>query len=288
MRRLLRGVGITVLGLTAVAIGAYAVVYALSERMLRRTYALPTVAVAIPTDPESIREGHRLATIHGCVDCHGKNAEGALLFDDPKIARIVAPNLTAAVRRYSDAQLAIIVRNGIRPEGRTVVVMPAEAFAPMCDEDLGRIIGFLNRLPAVPGPDPSVSIGPLGRIGLVSGKFKTVAQLVADAMPPPAADSTEAEPGRYLARTICAQCHGTHLRGAANPAFTSPDLRVVAAYSPEAFARLLRTGVGLGDRQLGVMSAQARNNLSYLTDREIAALYVYLHALPQAAREQRH
>jgi len=32
------------------------------------------------------------------------------------------------------------------------------------------------------------------------------------------------------------------------------------------------------------MSTQARNNLSRLTDAEIAALYSYLHAMPEAAR----
>ena len=32
------------------------------------------------------------------------------------------------------------------------------------------------------------------------------------------------------------------------------------------------------------MGAWARNNLSQLTDAEIAALYSYLHAMPDAAR----
>jgi len=56
------------------------------------------------------------------------------------------------------------------------------------------------------------------------------------------------------------------------PEFTSPDLRVVSAYDPEAFTRLLRAGIALGGRQLGVMSEEARNNLAQLTDPEISAL----------------
>lgn len=206
------------------------------------------------------------------------------MFDDPKIARVVAPNLTAAVRRYTDAQIAVIVRNGLRPDGRSVVVMPAEAFMGLTDADLGRIVAFLKSSPPLPGPGPDISIGPLGRLGLVTGKFNTAAELVATAVPPPAAASTETESGRYLARTICAACHGTSLGGDSNPDFTSPDLRVVASYPPEAFARLLRSGIALGDRELGIMGAQARNNLSHLTDPEIAALYSYLHAMPEAGR----
>jgi len=284
MWHLLRWIGIAVGSLVGLSIAGYAVVYGLSERILRRTYEVPAVVLTIPTDPDSIREGRRLATVRGCFhDCHGTEAEGHVLFDDPMIARIVAPNLTAAVRQYSDAQIAVIVRNGVRPDGRSLLVMPAEAFTGMTDADLGRIIAFLKSLPLVSGSGPSVSVGPLGRLGLVTGKFKTVAQLIADAVPPPEATDQEAQLGRYLARTVCAECHGTSLRGASNPDFTSPDLRVVASYSLEAFTRLLRTGTALGERELGAMSRQARNNLSQLTDSEIAALYSYLHAMPESA-----
>ena len=277
---MLRWFGIGAGSLIGLGLVAYAIVYGVSERILRRTYVVPATTLAIPTDQDSIREGRRLAIIRGCFGgCHGKEAEGHVLFDDPMIARIVAPNLTAAVRQYSDVQIAVMVRNGIRPDGRTMVVMPAEAFTGMTDADLGHIIAFLRNLPPAPGLGPSVTVGPLGRLGLVTGRFHTVAQLVADAASPPEAATPEAEHGRYLARTICAQCHGTSLRGAANPNFTSPDLRVVGSYSPEAFTRLLRTGVALGERTVGEMSVFARNNLSQLTDSEISDLYRYLRAM---------
>ena len=282
MKRLLRWIGIALGSLAALGILAYAVMYVLSERVLRRTYEVPAVAVPIPTDPASIIEGRRLATIRGCFGgCHGKQAEGVVLFDEPMIARIVAPNLTAAVRKYSDAELAVIIRNGVRPGGHSMVVMPSQLFVLLTDEDLGRIIAFLKSLPAIAGPGPSFSAGPLARVGLATGKYKLAAQLIADTVPPPVATNEEATYGRYLARTICAQCHGTNLRGTSNPDFTSPTLQVVAAYSPETFAQLLRTGVALGGRKLGVMSAQARDQLSHLTDSEIAALYSYLHAMPE-------
>jgi cytochrome c553 len=284
MPRPLCWIAIATGSLIALGMLGYALVYGLSERIVRRTYEVPTVALTIPTDPDSIQEGRRLATIHGCLDCHGKKAEGRVLFDDPKIARIVAPNLPAAVRKYTDAQLAVIVRNGIRPDGRSLLVMPAEAFVGMTDADLGRIIAFLKSLPTVPGPDPNIAPGPLGRLGLVTGKFKTAVQLIAESVPPPAATSQDAELGRYLAQTVCAKCHGTSLHGASNPDFTSSDLRVVVAYSPEAFTRLLRTGIALGDRQLRTMSPYARKYLSPLTDSEISALYSYLHAMPETAR----
>lgn len=265
--------------LLLLALLALAVVYALSERALDRVYPIPAVTLSVPDDPASVVEGRRLATIRGCVGgCHGKEGGGAVMFDKPTIARLVAPDLAASVRRYSDAELAVIIRNGVRPDGRSMLVMPSEAFNGLTDEDLARIVAFLHSLPPRSGPGPGNSIGPLGRVGLALGEFKLVAQQLAELKPPPEASGVAAN-GRYLARTVCAQCHGTDLRGGSNPEFTSPDLRIAAAYSPQAFVELMRNGTGLGGRKLDVMGPWARNNLSHLTDGEIAALYAYLGGL---------
>jgi hypothetical protein len=120
MKRLLRWFGIALGSLAAFGIIVYAVVYVLSERVLRHTYQVPAVAISIPTDPASITEGRRLATIRGCFGgCHGKQAEGVVMFDEPMIGRVVAPNLTAAARKYSDAELVGVIRNGVQPGGRS-------------------------------------------------------------------------------------------------------------------------------------------------------------------------
>ena len=172
-----------------------------------------------------------------------------------------------------------IIRHGLRPDGRSVVVMPAQEFGVLTDSDLGRIIAYLKSLPPAEGPTPSISLGPVGRLGFATGQFKTAAQLIASGVPPPPATGEEAERGRYLARSTCSECHGASLQGDSNPDFTSPNLQVVAAYTPEAFRQLLRTGVPLGGRILPTMGTVARENLSQLTDAEIDALYAYLHAL---------
>ena len=282
MKRLLRWIGIALGSLFGLVVIAYAVAYVFSERVLQRTHDVPAVALSIPTDSASIAEGQRLATIRGCVGaCHGKQAEGRVMLDEPMIGRVVAPNLTTLVRKYSDAQLAVAIRNGVRPGGRSMVIMPSSAFVELTDEDLGRINAFLKSLPAVAGPEPSISLGPFGRIGLAVGRFKLEAQLIAETIPPPEAANKQAALGRYLARTICAHCHGTSLRGTSVPD-PSPNLQIVAAYSPEAFTQLMRTGVALGGRNLETMSGWAQKFLSHLTDTEVTALYSYLHTLPDA------
>ena len=282
MKRLLRWTGIALGVLVGFVVVAYAVLYVLSERVMARTYATPKVSISIPTDPESIAEGKRLAIVRGCFNgCHGKDAQGAVMFDDWMVARVVAPNLTAAVRNYTDAELVNIIRNGVRPDGRSMVIMPAEVFVDLSDPDLGRIIAFLKSLPLAPGPSAEVVLGPGGRAGLGIGKFNTAAGLIAERAPLPDATNEQAAYGRYLARTVCTGCHGTDLRGTSAPD-PSPGLHVVAAYSGDAFAELMRTGVPLGGRKLGLMREVARDNLSSLTDAEIAALFSYLHELPPA------
>ena len=275
-RRIAIGLG----ALAVVATVAVAAILIVSERELQRRHDVRPASLTVPTDAAAIDEGRRLASIHGCLPgCHGQHAEGQVMFDEPMFARLVAPDLSAAVHSYDDAQLAAIVRQGLRPDGRSLLVMPSEAYASMSDADLGRIVAFLRSLPPAHGPGPAVSLGPFGRLGMAMGKFRTAARMLEDAHAPAAAHGDHAERGRYLARLACGPCHGSDLHGDSNPSFTSPDLRVVAAYSPEAFSALLRTGRAVGDRELGMMSQWARSNLSPLTNDEIAALYAYLSSM---------
>jgi len=277
LKRVLRWLALGLAGVFGLAVLACAAVYILSELKLRHTWEIPAVTLSIPQDPAAISEGRRLAIVHGCYKgCHGPEAGGAVMFDQPMVARVVAPNLTAAVAKYSDAELAVAIRDGLRPDGTSLIVMPSEAFIVLNDEDLGRIIAFLKSLPPLEGLEPSVELGPVGRIGIATGQLRLAQQFIAESVPPPEAADEQAAFGRYRARTTCAQCHGSSLHGDSNPDFTSPDLRMVTAYTPEAFETLLRTGVALGDRDLNVMSPWAQQNLSHFTDQEIDALYRYL------------
>jgi mono/diheme cytochrome c family protein len=270
--------------LAALVLTAGVLVYGTSEYLLRQTSPARAAAVTVPTDAASIAEGHRLAMVHGCLGCHGPAAEGNLLFDEPLIASIVAPNLTQSIRHRSPADIATAIRHGVHPDtGRTMLVMPSQAFAPLTDADLGRILAFVASQPVAQGFEGGVAIGPVGRLGLVAGQYKTSLQLVQQAAEPPLATDAESATGRYLARTSCAQCHAADLGGASHPEGVAPSLRIVGAYSPEAFSRLMRNGIGLGDRKLGVMTGWAKAYFSNFTDAEIQALYRYLHDMPAPA-----
>ena len=182
MRRVLRWLGFAAAGVAALAIVALLALYGLSERVLRRRYAAPSApafATPLPTDSASIAEGRRLARTRGCYDgCHGHGFAGGVFFDEPGVARLVAPDLTASARRYSDAELERIVRHGVRPDVRSVFGMPSGTFRELSDADLARILAFLRGQPPANGVGPSLRAGPLGRLGILTGRFEPTAVLV--------------------------------------------------------------------------------------------------------------
>jgi cytochrome c553 len=285
MRPVLRWALKGLLAIVALALIVSGLVCALSEHTMRHVYREPLPGPIPPAGVGAIADGRRLAQLRGCSGgCHGTEIEGGVFMDEPLLARIVAPNLSAAVRRYSDAELDRIIRRGVRPDGRSLVVMPSEMFSALSDADLGKILAYLHSVPPHPGPGREVRLGPLARLGLALGKYQTAAQLVhqadslASAYPVPG-DPTAA--GAYLARTVCTECHGLDLSGGEK----APDLRIAAGYSAEAFTRLLRTGKASGDRELELMSRVARRRFSHFNDAEIQALRTYL--LARAARAAR-
>jgi cytochrome c553 len=276
MKGILRWLRLGFLSVVLLLVVAGAIVYLLSERVLRRTYTEPRVDILVPSDPQSVLEGHRLALVRGCSGgCHGANIEGGVFIDNLLLARLVAPNLTAAARRYSNADLAGIIRRGVRPDGLSVIGMPSEMFSGLTDEDLGEILAYLRSVPPHPGPEPQRRLGPVARLAFVAGQLRPAAELVrrasllTDTWP---RDGESTAPGGYLARTSCTECHGLELRGGDR----APDLRIAAGYSFEAFRGFMQTGKALGNRELPLMSSVARQRFSHFTDQELRELYAFL------------
>src|SRR5438132_9648090 len=89
---------LALLVLVAVALfGGLAVggVYVLGDQRLNRRVAVPDESVAVPMDLASAHRGQHLASaVALCVDCHGPNLAGRVVFDQRGLGRIVAPNLT--------------------------------------------------------------------------------------------------------------------------------------------------------------------------------------------------
>ena len=265
--------------LVVLAIAAVLAVYIGSERIIHRKYSVPLAEIAVPDTPEAVAAGERLARVYGCYGgCHGTRFEGHMLFEEANVARLVAPSLHKAAARWNNAELARIIRHGVRPNGESVFAMPSYVFKGMSDEDLGAILAFLRKAKEEPGLDPKLEVMAFGRIGLVTGQFKSVASMIDHGtVRPPAA--TPKEPmalGDYIAHTNCAECHGADLRGLKEGPVISPDLVMIGAYSLPAFTRLLREAIPVGGQSLTLMASASRSRFTHLTDEEIGATYQYL------------
>jgi mono/diheme cytochrome c family protein len=175
----------------------------------------PRAAAQQQPPPSALVERGRYLVegIAGCGNCHtpkGPNGElpgmalaGGQVFDERPF-RAVAPNITpdpeTGIGRWTDAQIALAVREGRRPDGSIIgPPMPIELYRGISDRDLAAIVAYLRTVrPVRNAVERSVY-----RIPLPTSYGPPVANI---------ADPPEGDPvarGRYLAGPMghCIECH---------------------------------------------------------------------------------
>jgi hypothetical protein len=273
-----RGVKWLLLGVVALAYVAAALVYYGATDVIEKRYAVEERNIPISELPEVIAEGERLALAYGCFrGCHGNTMQGAVVYDGLLVGRVVAPNLSEAMARYSITEFEAIVRQGVKPDGTSVFAMPSSRYAIMTDREFSAIASFIRDYPRQVGDPGSTRYGVLARWWMLAGDWTPEAELRQEA---PWPDGFEADPllyGEYLAMNACDQCHADAYRTYRG---WSPALSAAKGYDRWEFSRLMREGIGLGGLEVGAMSEVARTRFSGLEDPEIQALYNYLLTQP--------
>ena len=280
MKKVLKWLGFVVAGIAALSCIAVAYVFFASERALNREHEKITESFApAPIDTAArnieIAEGRRLARVVGCTHCHGESLTGAPI-DVPPFARFVAPNVTTIAPDYSDAELATLIRRGIRRDGKGTLFMPSDMLVHLTDADLARIIAYVRTIPRAAGITEKTEVRPLGRLIVAMGEFQTgpdaaAAFKSADVVVDPADPVSR---GRYLVMNACSECHGQDLAG--REAAHSPSLSIAKSYSEADFAKLMREGVALGGRKTELMSTTAVARFSVLSPDEVSDMYEFL------------
>jgi mono/diheme cytochrome c family protein len=270
-------------GLVLLALIAVSIIYVQSSRIINRRHAFTPHPIQVPTDSASIAHGHRLAQMR-CFGCHGERLEGkADFFDEPMVARLVAPNVPQKIAALTDAEFAGFFRSGVRKDGTSPFVMPPPGFYHLSDADLGALLAYLRSLPVDSVKLPANSYRLLGRLGVALGQFETAVASFDTTQERVGQDPAWAttRKGEYLARVICTECHGMRLTGDSAGGEGSPSLAGAVGYTSEQFVTLFRTGTPRDPtRRLGLMAEMALESLKYLTDEEISAIYGYLKELP--------
>jgi cytochrome c553 len=290
------GIGIgSLVGLATLAAGG---VYAASESRLNKQYDVDPAMIAIPTDPASIEHGRHLAVAIGkCVDCHGNNLGGQRWIEDDKLGHFITPNLTGGKggvgKSYTDKDWLRALRHGLDRTGKPLVFMPAEEVGVLCDKDMGDLIAWLKQVPPVDNELPKATVGPLGRMLLVTGELPLIAAERIDhqaAHPAMLVPKEDAAYGRYLAEAGgCIGCHGTGLSGGPVPGTPPNDPNFppaanltpggpISKWSQVEFANALRTGVRPDGSNIHPFMPWKL--AGQMTDTEMKAVYAYLKSVP--------
>ena len=296
MKRILKWAGVVVLVLVVVIVGLGGFVYVKGGREAQRTETVVFQPIPIPADSAAIARGEHLAiAINKCVHCHGENLGGGPVIDAMPFMRLYAPNLTRGQggvgASLNDADWVRALRHGVAPDGRRLVLMPADAYSQMSDQDLGAVVAYAKSRPPVNQSWPAPAFGPIARMLLYQGKFPLYAyDVVAHQQRTPAAPaaSDTAAYGHYLMEIGgCYSCHGPNLSGGPIPGMP-PDAKPAAnltptgigSYTEADFARILRTGMRPSNTPVDTLMPWKL--AGKMTDAEIHAVYAYLRTVRPA------
>jgi mono/diheme cytochrome c family protein len=126
--------------------------------------AAPAVTMGAPDDELMVRGKYLAEGVVACANCHmardekgqplfNQGLSGGMLFDDAAF-QAYAPNITpdpeTGIGKWSDAQLAKAIREGIRPDGSLIgPPMPISFYRKMSDSDLAAIVAYVKAQPPV-------------------------------------------------------------------------------------------------------------------------------------------
>lgn len=270
----------------------FTVIFLITESDRLRIYPLTEYDLVIPADSIAIEHGRRVYTLRGCVDCHGVNLEGRVVESGLLTGVITAPNLTpgkgSAIRDYSTEDLVRVIREGVKPNRRSVIMMPAHKFQVIHKRDVESLIAYMQSVDPVDRRLPATRLNyPVRLYYFVNRKLGLFPANMIRRPVEFAEDNlqTRLEKGRYLA-TSCVGCHGYRLEGGRVPG-APPTWPVAGDLTPsgiagdwekEEFIRSMREGLTPDGRHLDAryMPWQA---FGQLTNEEFDLLWEYMRSL---------
>jgi len=232
-------------------------VYLLTESDRLRTYPLTDYNIEIPEDSASVAHGKRLFAIRGCVECHGKNLGGRIIESGLMTGVIAAPNLTSgrgsAISDYSNVDLMRVIREGVKPNGRSVIMMPSHKFQVIHKRDLEALIAYITNVEPIDRKLPETELSfPLRIYYFINRElalFPANKITRPSELPQLETDSRRAR-AKYVASS-CVGCHGYKLKGGRIPGVPpywpeAPDLTssgIAGEWTKEEFIEAKEKGI---------------------------------------------
>ncbi len=291
MRAALRIFGIVVLVFLVVLVIGAIYVYVQSNTIFNKTYDVDIIEFEVPeTTDELLEEGRRIFVSRGCIDCHGEDAAGYIVAENPAFGLIAGPNLTGGgdSRDLSSEDIIRAVLHGVNPDGAAIQIMPSLDYTHWREDELAALLVYLTNLEPLESDIPESSYGPLYRALLVFNQIPLSAELIdhesAGLVEVEVAASLEY--GEYLAMTTCIGCHLPGFGGGNSPGgLVAPNLTPhedgLAGWTLEDFAAAIQTGTTPDGRQLD--PSMPYRAFSAFTDTEVEAIYLFLQSLAPVA-----
>ncbi|WP_223788732.1 c-type cytochrome [Marinicella meishanensis] len=259
-------------------------IYGHSEYKLRQVAPPAPFKLTLSPSAAVLQQGQHITRTRGCFGCHGQQLQGRDFSEQwDWVKRAVAPNLAAYAKQHDPATLERAIRHGIGADGRALWSMPSYNYTRLTDQDLSALILYLQSATVVEQALPSPALGLNARWEMTYHGLENMHELVAQVPPLKLEDAENGDlrAGEYLAMTTCNECHGLDLQGENFPDGSTPNLAaMIKAYDKAQFDRLMKQGVGLGERaDLGLMSMVAKDRFAYFTEDELRQLYAYLQQL---------
>jgi mono/diheme cytochrome c family protein len=308
LRRIFRNV---ILGLAAIS-GLFIAAVLVRQH---RTFDAPYPDLHASQDPAIVARGEYLAYgLAHCVDCHGDPAQNQGRAEGKRIdlsggrewklpfgvvyTKNITPDPETGIGRYSDPELARILRYSVHADGRAV--LPFMPFADLADDDVVALLSFLRSQKPVRHVLPADDMNFLGKTVLA---FVIEPQRPKQVPPPAMPTAPTAEYGRYLANSVgnCVKCHtkldmktgqltaapfsgGVEHESETNPAkkFIAPNLTPdpesgwINGWTEDTFVARFHAG------PIHTDSPMPWRAFSRITDDDARALYRYLRSLPAA------
>lgn len=263
----------------------------LFDRSTRTVYDIPLPTVVASSAPAVIARGEHLADSLGkCKQCHGPDLASGKDIEHGPFGISRGPNLTAGKNgvRYTDAELARLIKHGVKRDGRSVIYMPSNETAWWPMEDVTALISYLRTVPPVDGEPGKIEFGTLAklfdRMDLVT--LDIARRIDHDAQQVSPSPAPTPQYGAYVAQ-LCIRCHredfsGGPLPGAppsmAVPSNLTPHETGLADWTYQDFDKLLTQGIRKNGKPLDpFMSLGAVGKLNEV---EKQALWSYLRTLP--------
>jgi len=225
-------------------------------RDVNRVFATPEFKISNKVKVADVQLGKRITNVrNGCLDCHGKDFSGNIVVNDPAIGTFGGSNLTpAALKDWTDEQIATAIRHGVDREGRPLLFMPSYEFEHLSEDDIAAIIAYLRTIPAVQKERTQQKIGPMAKILYLMGKMPTLVPAMyvnhTNGFATKPAEAPTKEFGKYLAQSSCMGCHGNRFEGGPIPGGppnwpNAANLRLggKSGWTEESFIKTMRTGI---------------------------------------------